>query len=107
MMVMVTIPTAQIQSCPSVVGTSTIDRFGCPDEDSDGASDLNDLCGDNSQWFDSDGDGYGDNEGGTLGDSCPDDSGSSDQGTKQGCPDGDGDGGQILKMLFLQKIHNG
>ena len=88
-------------ACPAVVGTSTIDRFGCPDEDSDGASDLNDLwLGDNSQWFDSDGDGYGDNEGGTLGDSCPNDSGSSDQGTKQGCPDGDGDGWADIEDAF-------
>jgi hypothetical protein len=88
-------------ACPAVVGTSTIDRFGCPDEDSDGASDLNDLwLGDNSQWFDSDGDGYGDNEAGTMGDSCPNDGGSSDQGTKQGCPDSDKDGWADIEDAF-------
>ena len=88
-------------ACPSVVGTSTIDRFGCPDEDSDGASDLNDLwLGDNSQWFDSDSDGYGDNEAGTMGDSCPSDSGTSNQGTKQGCPDGDKDGWADIEDAF-------
>ena len=75
-----------------MIGTSTIDRFGCPDEDSDGASDLNDLwLGDSSQWFDSDGDGFGDQENGTLGDSCPQTFGKSSQGTKHGCIDGDGD----------------
>ncbi|MEC7177780.1 MAG: S8 family serine peptidase [Candidatus Thermoplasmatota archaeon] len=88
-------------ACPSVVGTSTIDRFGCPDEDSDGASDLNDLwLGDNSQWFDSDDDGYGDNEAGTMGDSCPNESGSSNQGTKQGCPDSDKDGWADIEDAF-------
>ena len=79
-------------ACISVIGTSTIDRYGCPDEDGDGASDLNDLwLGDNSQWFDSDGDGYGDQESGTMGDSCPLTFGTSSQGTKHGCLDTDGD----------------
>ena len=79
-------------ACISVIGTSTIDRFGCPDEDGDGASDLNDLwLGDSSQWFDSDGDGFGDQENGTLGDSCPQTFGKSSLGTKHGCLDGDGD----------------
>ena len=79
-------------ACPSVVGTSTIDRYGCPDEDSDGASDANDLwLGDNTQWFDTDGDSFGDNENGTMGDSCPSEFGQSNQGTKHGCPDSDND----------------
>ena len=79
-------------ACPTVVGTSTIDRHGCPDEDSDGASDDNDLwLGDNSQWFDSDGDSFGDNQDGTMGDSCPTEFGKSNQGTKHGCPDSDND----------------
>jgi hypothetical protein len=79
-------------ACVSVIGTSTIDRFGCPDEDGDGASDENDLwLGDNSQWFDTDGDGYGDQESGTMGDSCPNIAGTSSQGTKHGCIDSDGD----------------
>ena len=79
-------------ACPSVVGTSTIDRYGCPDEDSDGASDDNDLwLGDNTQWFDSDGDSFGDNQNGTMGDSCPGEFGQSNQGTKHGCPDSDND----------------
>ncbi|MBT94125.1 MAG: hypothetical protein CMA60_04790, partial [Euryarchaeota archaeon] len=74
-------------ACPTVTGTSTLDRFGCPDSDSDGASDE-DLSGTNgpvwtiadgadilpndaSQWEDSDGDGFGDNPSGTNGDACP------------------------------------
>ena len=94
-------------ACPSVSGTSTSDRFGCPDSDSDGASDE-DLSGTNgpvwtiadgadilpndaSQQSDSDGDGFGDNPAGTNGDACP-----SQQGTstidRNGCTDTDGDG---------------
>ena len=30
--------------CRNEYGTSTIDRFGCPDSDNDGMSDLNDPC---------------------------------------------------------------
>ena len=87
-----------------MVGTSTIDRFGCPDEDSDGASDLNDLwLGDNSQWFDSDEDGYGDNEAGTMGDSCPNESGFSSKGTNQGCVDSDNDGWANIEDAFPQE----
>ena len=91
-------------ACPAVVGTSTIDRFGCPDEDSDGASDANDLwLGDNTQWFDTDQDTYGDNEAGTMGDSCPFESGTSDQGTKHGCPDDDGDGWANIEDAFPEE----
>ena len=88
-------------ACPAVVGTSTIDRFGCPDEDSDGASDANDLwLGDDTQWFDSDNDSFGDNEAGTMGDSCPFETGTSSQGTKHGCPDDDGDGWANIEDAF-------
>jgi len=80
-------------ACVSVIGTSTLDRFGCPDEDGDGASDENDLwLGDATQWFDSDGDGFGDSADGTAGDDCPTVSGTSRFGTNQGCPDADNDG---------------
>ena len=34
----------QSDECRNEYGTSTIDRFGCPDSDSDGMSDLNDPC---------------------------------------------------------------
>ena len=94
-------------ACPSVSGTSTLDRYGCPDSDADGASDE-DLTGtsgpvwtiadgadilplDASQQADTDGDGYGDNPAGTNGDSCPGVFGSSTV-DRAGCPDSDGDG---------------
>jgi DNA-binding HxlR family transcriptional regulator len=48
--------------CPDVVGTSTQDQEGCPDEDGDGYSNAGDDFPDNSnEWEDSDGDGSGDN----------------------------------------------
>ena len=34
----------QPDECRNEFGTSTTDRFGCPDSDSDGTSDLNDPC---------------------------------------------------------------
>ena len=80
-------------SCILVVGVSTIDRYGCPDEDGDGASDLNDLwLGDNSQYFDSDNDTFGDLVAGTDGDYCPQQFGTATQGVMKGCSDIDGDG---------------
>ena len=87
--------------CPNVVGSSTLDQFGCPDEDNDGASDENDLwIGDNTQWFDSDLDSFGDNEAGTNGDSCPEVFGTAFQGTKHGCPDSDTDGWADIEDAF-------
>jgi hypothetical protein len=94
-------------SCPTVAGTSTLDRFGCPDSDADGASDE-DLSGSNgpvwtiadgadilpndaSQQSDSDGDGFGDNPTGTNGDACPSQSGTSSV-DRNGCLDSDNDG---------------
>lgn len=83
----------QPDACPTVIGTSTIDRFGCPDDDNDGVSDDVDLwLGDASQWYDSDEDGYGDNPDGTDGDGCPDIFGTSNLGATTGCPDADQDG---------------
>ena len=94
-------------ACPTVAGTSTIDRYGCPDTDADGASDE-DLTGTNgpvwtiadgadilpndaSQWNDTDDDGYGDNPSGTDGDACPSQFGTS-MVDRNGCPDSDSDG---------------
>jgi len=55
-------PATDPDACPSVAGTSTEDRFGCPDEDGDGWSDDNDdYLGDDKQWADADGDGHPDN----------------------------------------------
>jgi hypothetical protein len=48
--------------CPYYWGDSTEDRRGCPDQDGDGWSDLNDaFWRDSTQWTDVDGDGQGDN----------------------------------------------
>tara|TARA_B110001452_G_C15236397_1_gene428063 strand:+ start:43 stop:3510 length:3468 start_codon:yes stop_codon:yes gene_type:complete len=68
-----------VDFCTNKEGTSTIDRFGCPDIDGDGYSDPDAFWGidkwealgfgpdafslDPTQWFDTDGDGFGDNWG--------------------------------------------
>ncbi|MAO70530.1 MAG: hypothetical protein CL983_05565 [Euryarchaeota archaeon] len=87
--------------CPTVIGSSTEDRFGCLDSDSDGYSDVDSSWGlnlgadafplDSSQWEDSDGDGFGDNLEGSKADSCPEIFGNSTV-NKFGCLDSDGDG---------------
>jgi len=52
--------------CIILPGTSFRDVFGCSDYDQDGWSGLIDLFPFNSsQWFDQDGDGYGDNKNGS------------------------------------------
>mgnify|MGYP001181748557 CR=1 FL=1 len=101
-------------SCPSIFGTSTIDRNGCIDTDGDGVSDLNDAFPndpnawldtdgdgvedildiypfDPTQWNDTDGDGFGDNPYGVKGDACNLTFGNSSIDVF-GCPDSDGDG---------------
>ena len=109
-----------LDNCPLDFGTSTSGGYiGCPDGDGDGWADLidpfseddtqwkdtdGDGYGDNplgnnpdewildaSQWFDTDADGFGDNEFGTRGDSCPTVQGNSTLDIF-GCPDSDGDG---------------
>ncbi|PXY74525.1 MAG: hypothetical protein CXX80_06845 [Methanobacteriota archaeon] len=62
-----------LDACPGVdgYGESFRDRFGCPDSDGDGTSDLGDPFPlEASQWQDTDGDGFGDNPLGVLGDVC-------------------------------------
>jgi hypothetical protein len=55
------IPNAN-DDCPEVVGNSTQDVNGCPDDDGDGYSNSGDAFpNDVSEWMDSDGDGVGDN----------------------------------------------
>lgn len=57
-------PANEPDACPTTWGNSTEDRFGCPDSDGDGWSDLNDAYpNDPYQWADADGDGYPDNTG--------------------------------------------
>jgi hypothetical protein len=76
-----------VDDCPDNPGTSTIDRYGCPDLDNDGVSNDNDILpNDMTQYYDTDGDGFGDNPDGTNGDKCPDVAGvfAGDDGV--GCP---------------------
>ena len=92
-------------SCVTTSGTSTRDRWGCPDTDRDGSSDPNIELGwlphpagqadafpdEPTQWEDSDGDGYGDEQAGFEGDRCRETPGTSN-GDRFGCTDTDGDG---------------
>lgn len=76
-------------ACPSVAGNSTRDRLGCVDTDGDGFSDFGDAFYNNpTQYLDSDGDGYGNNQstGATQADAFPSD------GTQWVDADGDGHG---------------
>jgi len=89
--------------CPGQWGDSMMDRLGCPDSDGDGWSnaDGNESAhpsgeadafpDDPTQWRDSDGDGFGDNQSGNNPDGCVYDSGDS-WVDMVGCPDWDGDG---------------
>jgi WD40 repeat protein len=55
-------PANEPDDCPNTWGNSTEDRFGCPDSDGDGWSDMNDdYPNDRYQWADADEDGYPDN----------------------------------------------
>ena len=89
--------------CDDVQGTSTNDRLGCPDSDSDGYSDPDSgwlahpqgqadaFSSEDSQWHDTDGDGFGDNLDGYEGDHCLYQRGFSDR-DRFGCLDSDIDG---------------
>ncbi len=56
------LPANKGDACPNEYGTSYQDRFGCPDGDNDGYSNDGDAFpSDQTQWADSDSDGYGDN----------------------------------------------
>jgi len=107
-------------ACINVAGTSVLDRYGCPDPDSDGYSSedvgwtVEDGADafplDETQWSDWDEDGFGDNFANISWldrntnwpgeyyqyardqDSCPTLPGTSWQDDILGCPDSDGDG---------------
>ena len=80
-------------ACPGQAGTSTVDRYGCPDSDGDGTSDEGDHWPtDSTLWSDGDGDGWADQPGSSFSDDCPADAGTSSHSSARGCPDGDGDG---------------
>ena len=86
--------------CDLIPGTSTNDRKGCTDTDSDGWSDPDEGWGPNNgadafaleptQWLDSDNDGFGDNIDGFEPDHCPYRRGYSTS-DRFGCLDSDGD----------------
>ena len=106
--------------CISIPGNSILDRYGCPDTDTDGYSNADDFWSiedgadafptDDTQWSDWDEDGFGDNYGNLSWidrnenwpgdyyqyardqDACPTLPGNSWQDDILGCPDGDGDG---------------
>ena len=76
-------------ACPSQYGNSTHDRYGCLDNDGDGWSNAgDDFIHNPTQYFDTDGDGYGDNQsaGANMSDAFPND------GTQWNDTDGDGHG---------------
>jgi hypothetical protein len=85
-------------ACPQAVGNSTTDRYGCRDSDGDGYSnpDTNWVAHPNgtadafennaTQWHDSDGDGFGDNNPGYRADECPNNRGIFGGEGGDGCP---------------------
>ena len=74
--------------CPTTWGNSTVDYFGCTDNDGDGYSSLTDVDdNDGKDWNDADNDGFGDNA-----DQCPFSWGNITLPSDKGCPDSDGDG---------------
>ena len=76
-----------LDACPGVWGDSFLDRTGCPDNDGDGFSNSGDVFPQEiSQWADTDGDGFGDNPLGVLGDQCIEISGVYNGTVGVGCP---------------------
>lgn len=119
---------ASADACPTVPGTSTVDRLGCFDADEDGYSNSDTTWNvgngadyfpnDPTQWSDFDEDGLGDNWGNstwtdrksswpgemvmdaTTQDACPTRSGTSWKADTLGCPDADADGWYDLMDAF-------
>ncbi len=101
-------------ACPSVPGKSRYDRFGCLDDDEDGYSNpdtswpahpdgmADAFPNEPTQWHDTDGDGYGDNqaEGASRPDACPGTEGTSSR-DRLGCIDEDGDGYSNADAIWL------
>ena len=79
-------------SCPTIFGQSTEQRYGCPDIDGDGWDDELDVFPNDVRfWSDKDGDNYPDQIGTEISDDCPDEWGDSSK-DRIGCLDSDGDG---------------
>jgi|GEM_PF-3182100 len=81
--------------CPYVNGTMSGGNFqGCPDTDGDGYADIEDeFDNEPTQWYDYDGDGYGDNPSGNLSDACPNQAGTSTLAVNYGSGGGGGGSG--------------
>ena len=79
--------------CPEEYALTIIEGArGCPDTDRDGVVDPLDAFPDDFyQQYDSDGDGFGDNQSVPNGDECVETYGTSNNNSRQGCPDQDGD----------------
>ena len=78
--------------CPEIAGSSTLGFRGCLDSDADSWADsADDFPTDETQWLDSDNDGFGDNSIGVNPDSCPFEEGYSEF-DRMGCADADEDG---------------
>jgi hypothetical protein len=79
--------------CPEQYALTTIEGArGCPDTDKDGVVDpLDAFPNDFYQQYDTDGDKFGDNQSVPNGDECIETFGTSDNNSRQGCPDQDGD----------------
>ena len=80
-------------TCPLQFGNSSANgKIGCLDNDGDGWANVDDAFDfEPTQWLDSDGDGFGDNQEGVNADDCIDTSGDSIF-DRQGCYDYDEDG---------------
>ena len=85
-------------ACPATHGNRGRTAYGCPDSDQDGWADSEDTQGDNTQWADSDGDGYGDNPAASC-PTCNTQWGNSTQGNRLGCPDNDDGWDNVVDAL--------
>ena len=83
-----------LDDCPQMAGNSTENLTGCLDSDGDGWADQEDAFpNEETQWRDSDEDGFGDNSlPAVQGDVCPNEFGTSNKNQVFGCSDEDGDG---------------
>ena len=105
-------------ACPTIRGTSILDRFGCRDTDGDGWSDPTDdwdahpygsadaFPTEALQWKDSDADGFGDVPLGALRDDCPEVFGTSMRDL-QGCEDNNGDGWSMSTVSGMLHSYHG